>query len=64
MPFFKILASWRSNENPGLATATFYITIAALAIMTLAAFIMAIKVYSRTTTPPAKQEREQEHVES
>lgn len=47
--FWRTLTSWRSNKNPELATATFYITFSAILVLAVIAFVMAARVYARTT---------------
>lgn len=56
--FWKTMESWRSNANPPLAAATFYISFSALALIAAVAFVKAVRLYSL-----AGQE-EQEHVQT
>ncbi len=46
--FWQTMVSWRSNANPELAAVTFYACFSALAIIAGVAFVMAIRVYSRS----------------
>lgn len=42
--FWRTMVSWRSNQNPGLATLTFYLTAATLAVLAIAAAVKAARL--------------------
>lgn len=54
--FWKTMVSWRSNANPQLSAVTFYLCFSALACLAGVAFVMALRLYSRSG------DREEEHV--
>jgi hypothetical protein len=46
--FWKTMVSWRSNANPQLSAVTFYLGFSALACLAGVAFVMALRLYSRS----------------
>ena len=43
--FWKTMDSWRSNANPPMAAATFYLSFSARAEIAAAAFVKALRLY-------------------
>jgi len=55
--FWQILQSWRSNENPELATITFYITFLMLIAVGVFATVKAVTVYDKVEKETARNVR-------
>ena len=48
--FWRTMVSWRSNENPALATITFYVAAAFLAVLAIAAIIASARLFRQGAT--------------
>jgi hypothetical protein len=46
--FWQTIQSWKSNENPQLATFTFYVTFSLLVVMAAYAVVRALRLYETT----------------
>ena len=46
--FWQTVQSWKSNENPQLATLTFYVTFSLLVVMAAFAVVKAVRLYGMT----------------
>ena len=52
--FWQTVQSWKSNENPQLATLTFYVTFSLLAVMAAFAVAKAVRLYGMTEKEKAE----------
>ena len=52
--FWQTVQSWKSNENPQLATLTFYVTFSLLAVMAAFAVVKAVRLYGMTEKEKAE----------
>ena len=53
--FWQTLQSWRSNENPELATITFYVTFFLLTVLVTIAVVRALQLYPVREKPEAER---------
>lgn len=52
--FWQTVQSWKSNENPQLATITFYVTFLMLTVLVLIAIVKALQLHRTGEKPPVE----------